>query len=229
MNGLVKIGEYILEFVVVTLLVALSAATVVFFIPMMVGLNGFFKNKKSVRLFRDIFYTIKENWVILIPFTIFELLITVFPILNIYYFNTHLDQMNPFVLAVSYVALVIGVIYFATGPTIIVNMEVGFFQLLRNGFMLLFGGLWRSLLSLILVAGVVALIVLYPYAIVLTLYLIPLAVTKLMTENLYVLKARAMGTNVYTLKKAEQDDDYFKQPTPVQVKPKEKEGGEQDD
>ena len=42
MNGLVKIGEYLLEFLVVTLLVALSAATVVFFIPMMVGINGFF-------------------------------------------------------------------------------------------------------------------------------------------------------------------------------------------
>ena len=227
MNGLVKVGEYILEFVVVTLLVALSVVTVVFFIPMMVGLNGFFKNKKNVRTFRDIFATMKENAIILIPFSILELLITVFPILNIYYFNTHLDQMNPFVLGVSYVALVIGVIYFATGPTIIVNMNVGFFQLLRNGFMLLFGGLLRSLLALALVGGVVAIIVLYPYAIVPTLYLIPFAVTKLMTENLYVLKARALGTNVYTVKKAEQDEDYFKQTSPVKVKTKE--GGNQDD
>ena len=90
MNGLRIFGEYVVEFVVVTLLVALSAVSVIFFIPMLVGLNGFFKHKKNERLFKDIFITIKENWKILIPYSIFELLITVFPILNIYYLNTHL-------------------------------------------------------------------------------------------------------------------------------------------
>ena len=219
MKGFAKLGEYVLEIVVVTLLVALSAALVIPFIPMMVGLNGFFKNKKDVRLFADIFRTMKENWKILIPYTIFELLIVVFPILNIFYFNTHLEQMNYFVLAASYIALVVGVIYFATGPTIIVNMNVGFFQLLRNGFMLLFGGLLRSFASLALVAGVVAMILLYPYGIFATFYLIPFLVTKLMTENFLVLKAKALGTNVYTLKQAElhADDDYYKQTIPVQV------------
>ena len=111
MKGFQILGEYILEIVVVTLLVALSAATVVFFIPMMVGLAGYFRYKKNVRTFRDIFATMKENALILIPYTIFELLITVFPILNIYYFNTHLENTNYIVLAVSYVALVLGVIY----------------------------------------------------------------------------------------------------------------------
>ena len=225
MKGLARLGEFILEFVVVTLLVALSSALVLPFVPMMVGLNGFFKNKKDVRLFRDIFKTIGENWKILIPYTIFQLLITVFPILNIYYFNTHLDQMNYFVLAVSYVALFVGVIYFTTAPTIIVNMSVGFFQLLRNGFMLLFGGLVRSLLSLLLMAGVVALILFYPYAIVGVLYLAPFLLTKMMTENLYVLKARALGTNVYTVKKAELEDDYVQQVRPVKVNYNENENG----
>ena len=225
MKGLARLGEFILEFVVVTLLVALSSALVLPFVPMMVGLNGFFKNKKDVRLFRDIFKTIGENWKILIPYTIFQLLITVFPILNIYYFNTHLDQMNYFILAVSYVALFVGVVYFTTAPTIIVNMSVGFFQLLRNGFMLLFGGLVRSLLSLLLMAGVVALILFYPYAIVGVLYLAPFLLTKMMTENLYVLKARALGTNVYTVKKAELEDDYVQQVRPVKVNYNENENG----
>ena len=225
MKGLARLGEFILEFVVVTLLVALSAALVLPFVPMMVGLNGFFRNKKDVRLFRDIFKTIGENWKILIPYTIFQLLITVFPILNIYYFNTHLDQMNYFILAVSYVALFVGVIYFTTAPTIIVNMRVGFFQLLRNGFMLLFGGLLRSLLSLLLMAGVVALILFYPYAIVGVLYFAPFLLTKMMTENFYVLKARALGTNVYTVKKAELEDDYVQQVRPVKVNYNENENG----
>lgn len=218
MKGIGKFGEYVLEVVVVTLLVALSVILVLPFVPMMVGLAGYFKNKKDVRLFRDIFVTIGENWKILIPYTIFELLITVFPILNIFYFNTHLDQMNYFILALSYVALVIGAIYFVSAPTIIVHMNVSFFQLLRNGFMLLFGGLLRSLASLAAVAGVIALILFYPYAVIASFYLLPMIVTKLMLENLYVLKARMLGTNVYTVKKAEQDDDYYIQKAPVQVK-----------
>lgn len=209
MKGLRILGEYILEILFVTVLVALSAALVLPFIPVLVGLNGYFKNKKDVRLFRDVFITIKENAIILIPFTIFELLIIVFPMLNIYYFNTHPDKMNFFLLAASYVALVVGSIYFVTGPTIIVNMKVTFFQLLYNGFMLLFGGLLRSLVCLAVVAGVIALILFYPYAVVAAFYLVPLVVTKFMTENFYVLKARVLGTNVYQLKKQESDDDYL--------------------
>ena len=75
--------------------------------------------------------------------------------------------------------------------------------------MLLFGGLLRSLAALLLVAGFLALVLFYPYVIVATLYLIPILVTKLMTENLYTLKARMMQTNVYQLKKEETSDDFF--------------------
>lgn len=209
MRGIRILGDYILEFVVITLLVALSAVTVVMFIPMLVGLNGYFKNKKDVRLFKDIFLTIKENYKVIIPYTIFLLLIIIFPILNIYYFNTHPIKMNYFLLAVSYIALVIASIYLATGPTIIVNMNVSFFQLLYNGFMLLFGGLIRSLASIALIAGIFALILYYPYVIVVTLYIVPYATTRLMIENFYVLKARALNTNVYQIKKELESDDYL--------------------
>ena len=211
MKGLRIFGEYLAEILLVTLFVALSAASVVFFIPMMVGLNDFFRNNKETRLFKDIFLTMKENVKILIPFTIFELLIIVFPVLNIYYFNTNPDKMNVFLLAISYIALFIGGIYFATAPTIIVNMKVSFGQLIYNGFMLLFGGLLRSILSLLLIAGVLALVLYYPYAVIATFYLLPFLLTRLMLENFYVLKARVLGSNVYQVKKAEQEDDYLTQ------------------
>ncbi len=211
MKGLRIFGEYLAEILLVTLFVALSAASVVFFIPMMVGLNGFFRNNKETRLYKDIFQTMKENVKILIPFTIFELLIIVFPVLNIYYFNTNPDKMNGFLLAISYIALFIGGIYLATAPTIIVNMKVSFPQLIYNGFMLLFGGLLRSILSLLLIAGVLALVLYYPYAVIATFYLLPFLLTRLMLENFYVLKARVLGSNVYQVKKAEQEDDYLSQ------------------
>ena len=227
MKGIAKFGEYVLEIVVVSLLVVLSLALVIPFVPMMVGMAGYFKNKKDVRLFRDIFVTIGRNWKILIPYTIFQLLITVFPILNIYFFNTHLESMNYVILALSYVALVVGAIYFVTAPTIIANMNVSFFQLLRNGFMLLFGGLLRSFLALAIMAGVIALVLFYPYATPLTLYAAPFALTRLMYENFLVLKAKALGTNVYNIKKAEEDEDYYVQKAPVHVEnPK---GGNKDE
>ena len=209
MRGIRILGDYILEILVITILVALSVATVIFFIPMMVGLAGYFKNKKDVRLFRDIFITMKENWKILIPYTLFQLVIIVFPTLNIYFLNTHPERMNYFFLAISYVALVIGSIYFVTAPTIIVNMNVNFFQLLRNGFMLLFGSLLRTIIALAIVAGVIAAILLYPYIVIATLYFVPLFITKLMIENFYVLKARVLGMNVYQLKQKELSDDYL--------------------
>ena len=209
MRGIRILGDYILEILVITILVALSVATVIFFIPMMVGLTGYFKNKKDVRLFRDIFLTMKENWKILIPYSLFQLVIVVVPTLNIYFLNTHPERMNYFFLAISYVALVIGSIYFITAPTIIVNMNVNFFQLLRNGFMLLFGGLLRTIIALAVIAGVIAAILLYPYVVIATLYFVPLVITKLMIENFYVLKARVLGMNVYQLKEKELSDNYL--------------------
>ena len=209
MRGIRILGDYILEILVITILVALSAATVIFFIPMMVGLAGYFKNKKDVRLFRDIFLTMKENWKILIPYSLFQLVIIVVPTLNIYFLNTHPERMNYFFLGISYVALVIGSIYFVTAPTIIANMNVNFFQLLRNGFMLLFGSLLRTIAALAIVAGVIAAILLYPYIVIATLYFVPLFITKLMIENFYVLKARVLGMNVYQLKQKELSDNYL--------------------
>ena len=209
MKGLRVVGDYALEFLVITLLVALSAVTMLPFIPMLVGVTAFFGNEMGTRRFKDIFTAIGANWKILIYYTLFQLVIILFPVLNIYFFNTHPEQMNNFVLAVSYIALVVGVVFLATAPTVIVNMKVNFFQLLRNGIMMLFGSLWRSVVSVAIIAGIVAMIIYYPYPIALTLYAAPLVNAKLMKENFYHLKAKALGTNVYELKKKQKEDDYL--------------------
>ena len=209
MKGFRVFGDYALEFLVVTVLVALSALTVVFFVPMIVGVTGYFKNNIDSRRFKDIFTTIGNNWKILIFYTLFQLIIIVFPVLNIYFFNTHPENTSYFVLAVSVVALVVGIIYLATAPTVIVNMDVKFRQLIYNGIMMLFGSLWRSLVSVLLIGGVVALIIYYPYVVIATLYAVPLLISRLMTENFYHLKAKALNTSVFELKKKQNDDDYL--------------------
>ena len=209
MKGLRIVGDYALEFLVITLLVALSAFTIIFFVPVLVGVTAFFGNEMGTRRFKDIFTAIGANWKILIFYTLFQLVIIVVPVLNIYFFSTHPEHTSYFVLAVSCVALFVGAIFLATAPTVIANMNVNFFQLLRNGIMMVFGSWWRSLVSIAIIAGIVALIIYYPYPIVLTLYAVPLINAKLMKENFYHLKAKALGTSVYELKKKQKEDDYL--------------------
>ena len=209
MKGLRIVGDYAFEFLVVTLLVALSALTVIFFVPVIVGVTGYFSTDINTRRFKDIFTTIGRNWKVLIFYTIFQLVIIVFPVLNIYFFNTHPENINYFVLAVCVIALLVGIIYLATAPTVIVNMDVKFRQLIYNGIMMLFGSLWRSLIAVLLIAGVVALTLYYPYAVIITLYAVPMIISRLMTENFYHLKAKALNTSVFELKRKLNDDDYL--------------------
>lgn len=209
MKGLRLLGDYALEFLVITLLVMLSAVTVIPLFPMIVGVTGYLKNGIDARRFKDIFTIISKNWKIIIFYTVFQLIIIVFPILNIYYFNTHLDKLNPFVLAVSCIALFFGIIYLVTAPTIIVNMNVTLRQLFHNGIMLIFGGFVRSLISVICVAGVFALLLFYPFVIFAAFYAVPYIVSRLMKENFYKLKAKALKVSVYDLKKIESADNYI--------------------
>ena len=89
MKGLQKFGDYLWEFLAVTLIAAVSAVTVIAFIPVNVGLCAFFKRGIDERRFKDIFTAIGENWKILIFYTLFQLVIIVFPVLNIYFFNQY--------------------------------------------------------------------------------------------------------------------------------------------
>ena len=209
MHGLQLFGEYVLEIFVISLLIAASALLILPFIPMIIGVVGFFKTDKNTRRFKDIFTTIGSNIVIIVLYTLFELVIIVFPILNIYFFNTHPENINYFVLAVCWIALVVGAIYLVHAPIIIVNMKVTFRQLMYNGFMLIFGGLIRSILAVGMVAGIVAIILYYPYVLPLTLYLFPFLLSKLLTENFLELKAKATKTSVYELKHNKGKDDYL--------------------
>lgn len=207
MRGLVKLGEYLLEIVIVIALSVVSLLSVILYIPLFVGLTGFFSRKKSERLFKDIFKTIKENIKIIFPYTIFQLLFIIFPVLNIYFFNTHPEAINKIMLALNYIALVIGGMYIVSAPTIIVNMNVTFTQLLRNGIMLLFGSPLRSLVALAIVVGVGASVIYFPYIVILLLYIAPLAITIIMRDNFLILKAKALKTSVYEIKKQEKDEN----------------------
>lgn len=228
MKGLQRLGEYLWEFFVVTAIVAVSAATVLPLFPVLVGLADYFGREPEDRAFRDIFTTIAKNGKIIAAYTVFQLVVIVFPVLNVYFFNTHPASSQNFVLGVSYAVLVLGCFFAITAPTVIANMNVTFLQLLKNCLILFSGGWANGILSLICVAGVVALIIFFPYAVVLTFYAVPLIVTKLMKENFYRLKAKALGTSVYELKKREKADDYLDEFGKIKRQPRDKRNGEND-
>ena len=79
MKGLRLLGDYALEFLVVTLLLAISALLIIPFIPMVTGVTGFFRTDINTRRFKDIFVTIGKNIKIIIFYTLFQLVIIVFP------------------------------------------------------------------------------------------------------------------------------------------------------
>lgn len=229
MKGLQRLGEYLWEFFVVTALVALAAVTVLPLFPVLVGLAAYFGKDFEDRAFRDIFSAIAENGRIIAAYTVFQLIVIVFPALNVYFFNTHPESSNAFVLGISYAVLVIGCFYAITAPTVIANMNVKFFQLLKNCLILFSGGWANGILAAICAAGVAALIIFYPYAVALTLYVVPLIVTKLMKENFLRLKAKALGTSVYELKKKEKEDDYLDEYGKIKREPGNVRNGEKDD
>ncbi len=206
MKGLRIVGDYALEFLTVTLLLAVSALLVIPFIPMVTGVTAFFSQDIDTRRFKDIFTAIGKNIKIIIFYTLFQLVIIIFPVLNIYFFNTHPQNTNYFVLAISCIALTAGIIYLVTAPTVIVNMRVTLRQLLYNGIMLLFGGLWRSLIALACSAVVVALILFYPFALIAVPYFYVFIVSRVMNENFLRLKAKAVGKSVFELKNNDKDD-----------------------
>ncbi len=200
-------GDYVIEFIVITILMVLSLILVIPFVPIFVGIVGYFSKDIHSRRFKDIFINIKINWKTLISYTIFQLIIILVPSLNIYYFNNNIDKMNYIMLTLSYTTLIIGLYYLITSPTIIINMNVNFMQLLYNGLMLLFGNLKNSIISILIIILVVLLILYFPYILLLLLYFIPFISQKLMIENFYHLKAKVLGISEEELKNKLKEDN----------------------
>ena len=138
MKGLRLLGDVIFEYLIITLILILSICLVIPFIPVFVGVIAYLRLDINARTLRDFWMGIKENIKILIPYSIFELTILAFSILNLYFFLTHPEKNQMIVLILSYIALFIGIVFFIHAPIIILTMKVNFRQLMYNSIMLIF-------------------------------------------------------------------------------------------
>lgn len=209
MKGFRIFGEYLFEYFVITLLLILSLALVIPFVPVYIGTIEYFTHKRDDRMFKDIFKTIKENLKIIIKFTIFELIVLVVSFLNVYYFRTHTEGFNIVILVISYVFLFLGIIFLAHAPMIIIGMNVNLRKLIYNCFLFFFGGLANSVIAILALAGLVIGASYLPYIVIPLLYFAVLIVEIFTRKSFLNLKAKSMHTTVHELTKKENEDVFF--------------------
>lgn len=206
--SLQSIGDYIFEYFVITLILLVSAALVLPFVPMLVGVTGYLERDINARRFKDIFSCIRENGKILILYTLFQLTVLGVSGLNIFYMNSYPSHGNPFILVISYVALCIGIFYLITAPTVIVHMNVNLRQLLFNSLVLLLSSLKSTGIALLLAALTVLAVLYFPYIVIGMLYFVILLNQRVMLQSFYKLKAKALGVRVEDLKKKSEEDEF---------------------
>jgi hypothetical protein len=186
---LLTIGNIIFDYLIITLIGILSLLLIVPFIPIYVGIIGYFVMDRDDRDLKGLFLTIKSNIKIISLYTIFILILTIIPILNILLINkTDIFLFETIFLGINYVVLILDLIFVINGPIIIIKMNVNFKQLLFNSFMLIFGGLINFLTGL-------GLIVIYLYVgfenillFILGFYFVVKILTLLISINLNKLK-----------------------------------------
>ena len=84
MKGLKLIGDYFLEYLIISVLLILSFTLIIPFIPMLIGIVSYFRRKIDDRMLKDIFKPIKENIKIIIKFTVFELILVLFSLISFF-------------------------------------------------------------------------------------------------------------------------------------------------
>ena len=189
------IGEYLFEFMVITVLMCFAIAFVIPFPAVLVGVTGYFKTDIHERRMKDIFKHIKDNGVIIIKYSLFILLLLIFSIFNIFFYNNNPESINEVIYVVSYLLLFFSILCIITSPTIIINMNVNLKQLIFNSFTLIFGSIKNTLIAIIVMAVLVLAVLFFPYVVMLMFYFILYINATLMKENLANLKKKVQGNN----------------------------------
>ena len=209
MKGFKIFGDYLFEYLIITLLLILSLVLVIPFIPVFIGVISYLTHKREDRMLKDVFITIKDNAKIIIKFTIFELIVMVVSILNIYFFAKHSEGFNSVILVLSYVFLVLGIIFLAHAPMIIIGMNVNLRQLIFNSFLFFFGGVVNSLIAIVSIGALFVIASYIPYGILPLIHFVAVAVAHFTYKNFLVFKAKKLNISVYELTKRQNEDDFL--------------------
>ena len=162
LEGFRKIGTWIFDFFVITILLTLSLALVFPFPFILTGVHNYFLYKFEDRRLANIFNILKPNWKILLKFSIFWGVVVVLSVFEIVYFNLVGIRLD-FLTGVCYVLLILSVVFITDAPIIILRMNVTLRQLLFNCITLIYGCWWFLLISFIISIGYFVAFAYFPY------------------------------------------------------------------
>ena len=209
MKGFRIFGEYVFEYLILTFLLTISLILVIPFVPVYIGTISYLTHKRDDRMLKDLFISIKENWSIILKFTILELITIFVPFLNIYFFRNHFEGINILITILSYIVLFVGIIFLAHGPMIIIGMKVNLRQLIYNCFLFFIGGFINSILAILSIIGILIVSSNLPYLVILLLYFMCVVVEHFTRKNYLFFKARSKNLTVQQLLEKENEDIYF--------------------
>lgn len=204
----IKFGNVIFNYLVILFLLTISLILVIPFIPMYIGVNGYFSKKNDERALLDIFITIKDNIKIISIFTIFELVFVSVAIGDILYFSS-LENSNTVLIVIGYVVLCFLLLFFMNSSVIIINMNVTIKQLLFNCITLIFGKPLYSIIlyifNILLITGMVNFMYIIPFV----LFFLAFINEKVNDKNFKILKAKQLKKSIDELETKENIDEYY--------------------
>lgn len=193
MKFIVKYGTILFDFIVITLLLTIGCILILPFIPIYIGVIGYFLEEKEERGLLDIFYTIQNNFKMILKLSGLLLVIIVFSVLNIAFLQT--DQTIQIIMtSLSWIMLVIALILLTFGPMILLKMNVTLKQLIFNSVILIFGKLWFSIVLALLWGIFLYLCAKTPFAYLIGIGFLTWSIARLTELNLNVLKEKGEKT-----------------------------------
>lgn len=190
-NGFVKVGTIVFDFLAITILLTLSLVLIFPFPFILTGVHNYFLYKIDDRRLANIFNILKANWKILLKFSIFWGLVVGLSIFEIVIFNVNHWRADVLTF-ICYVMLVLSVIFITDAPMVILRMNVNLRQLLFNCITLIYGCWWFITLAILLTIGYFVAFAYFPYIGGIGLYFLAL-IDNLATRRAFKkLKARAL-------------------------------------
>ena len=201
-NGFWKVGTFIFDYLVITILLSISLVLVFPFPFILTGVHKYLCFKFEERRLAVIFETIKENWKILLKFSLFWGVLTGLAVWEVVLFNVGKFDSIPMTV-VCYVILVLSVVMITNAPMLIVRMNLTLKQLLFNCITVIYGCWYLCLLAYILTIG-------YIIGVSFFLYIAPVGIFFLVwydnfatRKAIKVLKAKALKIKVEEVEEIE--------------------------
>lgn len=188
MRKITKFGEVFFDYLAITILFFVSLILVIPAIPIYIGIIGYFEKDFDERDLKDIFKTIKNNYKIIIKFTLFQLLIVIIALLNIKILQENKTIIQMIVLGLSWIALFIFLVILIFAPIIIIKMNVNLKQLIYNSIILIFGDFFNTIILISIIVLYILIAFKLPIFNLISIYFITYGVHHLSLININKLK-----------------------------------------